>query len=554
MQLFGRIYKLLDKRERKGGVRVAAALFFTTLLDFVSLASLLPVLYWLLKGGENSRAALLFSLLAVALIILKSTVGILFSRFQNRYMLSIYKRLSLALYTSYFRRGLLFIKGEGSNRLSHDTNYISFIFSQNVLPSLLKMASDSMLLILVATALAIYDFKTSLILLCSFTPFLLIYVLGVRKRVKAIGKEDVKAKRDQSRVVMDTFKGYADLQVSGAFPYAQEMFKTGLDKIATNRLQMDTLMRIPLFLGELAIVIGLVLLVVTRSGDVSLLVGLFAVASFRLLPAIRSIMTGYAQLENASYCLDIIEAALNHDKNGENSSANNTASIAEESDKSFELPFSDKIEFASIYYSFPDGDPLFNDFNCIVNSGEFVGFKGYSGVGKTTLFNLLLGFISPQSGEVRIDGTPLHEGNRQQWLSQVGYVSQDVFIFYGTLAENIALGETEIDRKRIEEVLDKVCLREWVESLPEGIDTNMSEEGKRLSGGQRQRIGIARAIYRRVNVLLLDEATSALDNGTELEINNMLLQLRKSCGDLTILSIAHRESSLKFCDRVVEIE
>ena len=132
-------------------------------------------------------------------------------------------------------------------------------------------------------------------------------------------------------------------------------------------------------------------------------------------------------------------------------------------------------------------------------------------------------------------------------------MSQDVFIFYGTLAENIALGEASVDRERVAQVLDMVCLKEWAATLPQGIDTNMSEEGKKLSGGQRQRIGIARAIYKRVNVLLLDEATSALDNETESEINSMLLQLRKNLGNLTILSIAHRESSLKFCDRVVEI-
>lgn len=547
MNIFKRIYRLLNKEERSRGVRVAAALFLTALLDFVSLASLLPVLYWLLKGGENNRAALLFSLLAVALIIIKSSVGILFSRFQNRYMLSIFRRLSLSLYNIYFNRGLLFIKEEGSNRLSHDTNYISYLFSQNILPSILKMSSDALLLLLVAMALAIYDFWTSMILVCSFLPFLLIYIFGVRERVKRIGKEDVKVKRNQSRVVMDTFKGYADLQVSGAFPYVQEMFKSGLDKISENRLQMDTLRRIPLFLGELAVVIGLALMVVTRSGDVSLLVGVFAVASFRLLPALRSIMSGYAQLENASYCLDVIEAAV-YD-GGEDLKA----AVEEVPENSLSGPFSDKIEFSGISYSFPDGEILFKDFCCEVGRGEFVGLKGYSGVGKTTLFNLLLGFISPQEGSILIDGTPLDAGNRKGWLDQVGYVSQDVFIFYGTLAENIALGEASVDRERVAQVLDMVCLKEWTATLPQGIDTNMSEEGKKLSGGQRQRIGIARAIYKRVNVLLLDEATSALDNETESEINSMLLQLRKNLGNLTILSIAHRESSLKFCDRVVEI-
>ena len=546
MFVFKRILNLLKKDERERGVKVAVALFFTTLLDFVSLASLLPVLYWLLKEGQNSKAALFFSILAVTLIIVKGSVNILFARFQNRYMLSIYRRLSLALYEAYFNRGLLFIKEEGSNRLTHDTNFISLTFSQNILPSLLRMASDSLLITLVAVALAIYDLKTSIILLCSFLPFMAIYLFGVRKRVKEIGKEDLKARRRQGRVVMDTFKGYADLQVSGAFPYVQKLFRTGLEEISQNRLQMDTLMRLPLFLGELAVVLGLGLLVLTRSGDISLLVGIFAVASFRLLPALRSIMTGFAHIENASYCLDVIEKALDNEQD-----------VKDDANTLYQekLPnlFSKEIEFENISYSFPDGDRIFTNFNCKVNSGEFVGFNGYSGAGKTTLFNLLLGFIDPQEGSVKLDGVALQKENRSGWLRQVGYVSQDVFIFNGTVAENIALGESDIDRARVEQVIEMVCLKEWRDGLAAGIDTVMSEEGKNLSGGQRQRIAIARAIYKKVDVLLLDEATSALDNATEMEINKMLLQLRKIYSNLTILSIAHRESSLAMCDRVVRI-
>jgi ABC-type multidrug transport system fused ATPase/permease subunit len=309
---------------------------------------------------------------------------------------------------------------------------------------------------------------------------------------------------------------------------------------------MDTLMRLPLFLGELAVVLGLGLLVLTRSGDISLLVGIFAVASFRLLPALRSIMTGFAHIENASYCLDVIEKALDNEQEVKDYA--NT--LYQE-----KLPnlFSKEIEFENISYSFPDGDRIFTNFNCKVSSGEFVGFNGYSGAGKTTLFNLLLGFIDPQEGSVKLDGVALQKENRSAWLRQVGYVSQDVFIFNGTVAENIALGESDIDRARVEQVIEMVCLKEWRDGLAAGIDTMMSEEGKNLSGGQRQRIAIARAIYKKVDVLLLDEATSALDNATEMEINKMLLQLRKIYSNLTILSIAHRESSLAMCDRVVRI-
>ena len=183
-----------------------------------------------------------------------------------------------------------------------------------------------------------------------------------------------------------------------------------------------------------------------------------------------------------------------------------------------------------------------------------MGFRGYSGVGKSTLFNLFLGFLKPTEGEIRIDDTVLTPEVHASWLRRVGYVPQDVFIFHGSLAENIALGCKNVDRERVLLVLEQVSLGKWLQTLPDGIDTLLGEAGGRLSGGQKQRIGIARALYKDIDVLLLDEATSALDNKTEREVNETLSQLKRRFEQLTILSIAHRESSLAYCDRIITLE
>ena len=128
-----------------------------------------------------------------------------------------------------------------------------------------------------------------------------------------------------------------------------------------------------------------------------------------------------------------------------------------------------------------------------------------------------------------------------------------MFIFNGTLAENIALGCEEVDHQRILQIIEQVSLETWVKSLPDGINTLLNEAGTQLSGGQKQRIGIARALYKHASVLLLDEATSALDDITEREINHTLQQLRMRQEGLTILSIAHRESSLRYCERIIKL-
>ena len=129
---------------------------------------------------------------------------------------------------------------------------------------------------------------------------------------------------------------------------------------------------------------------------------------------------------------------------------------------------------------------------------------------------------------------------------------QEIFIIQGSLADNIALGRP-IDKEKIGKVLEQVQLKEWAATLPDGMDSSLGEYGSRLSGGQKQRIGIARALYKDAEVLFFDEATSALDNQTEQEINQALQELSATHKELTMIIIAHRESSLTFCDRVIEV-
>lgn len=541
MNFLRRIYRLLLPEERKTGGKVAAAVFVTALLDFVGLAALLPVLYYLLEGGENRQAAVWFSLLAVGVILFKSLLVVVFTRFQNRYLLSLYRRLSFSLFSSYYRRGLLFIREQGSNRLGYEVNYMCYAFSQSMLAPLLRMAGDGLLVLWVTVALLVYDWLTVLVLYGSFLPFMAVYVWGVRKQVKRYGEQELQARREQAKVVMDTFRGYTELEVNGAFPTRQEAFLEGMDKVSRSRVKLDTIMRLPLFLSELSVIVGLTLLVLLGTGDVKVLVGVFAVAAFRLLPALRTILTGWTQIQNVMCCLDVLEEGLKDE-------ASPAASPA------CEISFEQEIRVDSLSYAYPDGEPVLDGFNATLRKGEYVGFRGYSGVGKSTLFNLLLGLLKPTAGEIRIDGTVLTPEVQPSWLRRVGYVPQEVFIFHGTLAENIALGSKDVNRDKIERILAQVSLDKWLHSLPEGIDTVLGESGGRLSGGQKQRIGIARALYKDIDVLLLDEATSSLDNATEREVNETLNRLKQTYEQLTILSIAHRESSLAYCDRIITLE
>jgi ABC-type multidrug transport system fused ATPase/permease subunit len=187
-----------------------------------------------------------------------------------------------------------------------------------------------------------------------------------------------------------------------------------------------------------------------------------------------------------------------------------------------------------------------------IKRGEAVGLVGQSGSGKSTLVDVLLGFLTPQAGSVLVNGTDI-ESSLQWWRSRVGYVPQSIFLTDDTLRRNVAFGlpEEEIDENSVRTALRSAQLEEFVSSLPEGENTMVGERGVRLSGGQRQRIGIARALYNNPEVLVLDEATSSLDTETEHGVMQAVQALQ---GDKTVIIVAHRLSTVEYCDRLYRLD
>lgn len=535
------IYHLLLPSERRMGMRVIMAVFFSALLNFAGLAALIPVLLFLIEEKEEKGEALLFCLLAVGFILFKNVLVMGLSRFQNYFLLSLYKRLSFSLFSSYYHRGILFISRLGSTRLGYEVNYVCYAFSMSLLSPLLNMTADVLLILLVTAVLLVYAPMTVLMLYLAFFPFMLMYIFGIKRRIRYYGKKELLARREQTRIVTEAYKGYAELEVNHAFPSLQHSFLKGLDTISFCRLKLETVYHLPLCLSELSVVIGLTLLALSGTGNVKALVGIFAVGAFRLLPALRESLSAWTQIQNSVFCLRIIKAGME-----------DLFSTFEEKPTA-RLSFEKEIAISNLSYTYPEGKRVLKEFDCTIRKGEYIGIRGSSGIGKSTLFNLLLGFLKPDGGEIRIDGVLLSAENRKLWHRRIGYVPQGVFILDGTLAENVALGCCDISKEKVKRILRQVRLDEWVDELPLGIDTLLGESGARLSGGQKQRVGIARALYKEADILLLDEATSALDTATECEINEMICGLRNDYRGLTVLSIAHRESSLAFCNRIITL-
>ncbi len=539
-----RVYKILLPEERKRGWGVVFSVFITSLLDFAGLAALLPLLFKILNGNSIGTNGLWLCGGVALFVIIKNIVTMGLAYGQNKFLLKLYKRLSFTMFSSHYSKGLLYIREKGSIKLGHEINYNCFAFSQNLLAPMLQFAGNVLLALMVTVVLVIYEPLIVAMLYGAFVPFVLFYWFGVKRRIKEIGQNELDAMREQGRVVSETFKGYAEIEVNQGANTMQHAFLRGMDRITDSHLKLGTIMRISASLSELAIIVGLTLLLAFGTETAPELLTIFAAASFRLLPALRGILSAWSQMNNALPTLEIIEQGV--------ADIADTDVVGHELK---ELDFNCAITVERLSFGYPEHGKLFENFTLRIEKGEYLGIKGVSGSGKSTLFNMLLGFIEPQQGRVLIDDCELNRYSRAAWLKKIGYVPQEVFMTDGTLAENIALGIQEIiDTEKLERVLSLAELSDMVAKLPKGVDTPLHECGAVVSGGEKQRIGIARALYKGAVVLFFDEATSALDNATEERINKTISTLREEIKGLTILSIAHRDSSLNYCDRVLKLD
>lgn len=537
------IYGLLSREEKRRGVWVALSVLMRALLDFAGVAALIPILITVFGEQVDVRTSLLVCGLALGFVLLKNVLVIVLARFQSSFLLQLYRVFSRRMFCNYYRRGLLFQKSKSSVQLAHEVNFVCYTFSLCILSPIFRIAGEALLLVLMVTALMLWEPLIGALLCFVFMPIVMLYVWMVKGRLRRYGAEELEARRVQSRTVVEAFRGYTELEIAQAFRSSLTSFDEGLKVINHSRLRMETVQLLPSCLSEVAIVIGLALLLLVGDGNLGVVSGVFAVAAYRMIPAVRGILNGWNTLQNASYSIDVVIEGVK-DEDDDN----------DESDNEGEgFTFNDRIELENLGFTFPDGGVILKDFHAMIRKGERIGVRGPSGSGKSTLFNLMLGFFPPTSGCIKIDGRTLTLANRKQWHRLVGYVPQEIFIIQGSLAENIALGQPVV-KEKIEWVLEQVQLKEWAAGLPEGIDSSLGEYGSRLSGGQKQRIGIARALYKDAEVLFFDEATSALDNRTEQDINMALQDLSAKHKELTMIIIAHRESSLTFCDRVIEVD
>ena len=564
-----KILSILTPYERRRGAVVVAVMAMVAVIEVVGIASVMPFLSVLgdpqsvdqnrfLKGtyellGFRSTEAFLTALGIFSAILLAgaSVFRIMayyaMCRFSNMRRHSVSRRLLAGHirqpYEYFFTRNTTDLSKTILSEVDQLTHHVmkpvvelfAYGFAAFALIALLFVVDPVLALIIGSVLGGVYG----------------LFYLGVRGLLGRIGKERVSANRKRFKLASEVLGGIKELKVLGRERVFFNAFDPVSARFARHHATSQVLGHVPRHLIEavgFAAIVVVALYTLSRGANVGQalpVIGLYALAGYRLLPALQHIYSAMTKLRFGISAVDTVLAELN------------TAETPQSTTKGSAQPLSlqSSLELHNITYTYPKCEqPALRDVSLSVKAHTSVGIIGKTGAGKSTLVDVMLGLLAPQAGEIRIDGRLLVADTVPSWQRNIGYVPQHIFLVDDTITHNIALGvpEEEIDHAAVERAARAAQIHGFIsEELPSGYATVVGERGVRLSGGQRQRLGMARALYHDPDVLLLDEATSALDQVTEGEVMETISKLG---GRKTVIMIAHRMSTVRQCNKLLRLD
>ena len=535
-------------------------MLFGTVLETFSLGLVVPVVGLLTKSEylkshprinellnypSQTQFVVGAMLLLVLVYVVKSIFLIGSLWVQYGYSTAVTKRLGRTLFENYLKQPFTFHLQRNSATLIRNSQNSASVMSGTIDP-ILSIAADALVTTGMMVLLLVIEPKGTIITILVFALSSFALRRFSSRRIRLWGEAQNFHKGKIIQHLQQGFGGVKDVKILGRENYFVTQYSDHLDGNANVLRRFSLAQAVPRFGLEILMMIGLASLVSTMvlSGQeltgILPVLGLFGASAFRLLPAVnRSILS--AQTINLNRPLvDSVAADLGL-----------SISTASMNNLHSHLASSISVQDLSFSYEMTATQAL-TEVSIDISRGEAVGLVGPSGSGKSTLVDILLGLLEPTSGRVLIDGSDIHD-NLRGWQDQIGYVPQSIFLTDDTLRRNVAFGlpKDQIDDNALTSAIRSAQLEDFVASLPEGLDTIVGERGVRLSGGQRQRIGIARALYNNPDVLVLDEATSSLDTETEHGVMQAVQALQ---GKKTVIIVAHRLSTVEYCDRLYRLE
>ena len=559
-------FALLDKEAKKYFPILVLIFFSSSFLDVVGIGLVGAFLLLIINFDKMTHKLPFFfqhifihySENEIVLIIGIGLVGI----FIFKGYLALYSQRKMVFYISQFslRFKIRLLKGyQNADNLFHMRENSAFLinrialidtFSNNVVSIALNVISSVFLILSVIFCLVLIHPMVTFLLSIMFVTIFFAYEFFVKNKLAELGRILGASGGEINKSVLHALNGLKEIRVLGR----EQFFLNKLQLVAQNYAQAfslySSLQLIPRYVVEAAASVFLVFLILgALSIGISPLsmiptIGIFAAASIRLLPTVSQLIGQISQLRGSAY---VTEVLYNEIDKVECQYKTNLQEQNTQKNKCFS-----QVSLQAVTFRYPDA--LSDALACATLNffrGQSIGLIGSSGAGKSTLVNIILGLLSPRSGQVLVDGLPIKD--LREWLNTFAYIPQSIFLLDDTIKHNIALGveDNKIDHEKINRVIQQSQLIDVVANLPDGIDTKIGENGTRLSGGQRQRVALARALYYEREVIIMDEATSSLDNETENEVINSIKQLQ---GIKTLIIIAHRLTTIKHCDVIFKFE
>ena len=478
--------------------------------------------------------------------------------FINYFQAYTIKHLKINIYKKLFK---LYISSNYEFHISQNPSFlIRNITSEvgraaNYILNVLNLIKEFLIMITIFFLLLFVDFKISLLTFSLLGLFSLIFYFLSKKGAKKRGEIVQVVWASILKAVNQGIGSVKETKILNKEKYITNIFDKNVNILEKYNLHQSFMISLPrIFLEIIAVltIVTVTILFFIFERDESTfipLISLITVASLRLIPSFNTITSSIARIKYLHPAFRLISQQIMEASKNVKIEKNSPTNIIPHSN----LNFKKKLELKNIDYFYPNSQKkIIDNLSLEISYGEIIGIMGQSGAGKSTLIDIITGLLIPSRGKVIIDDNEINFIEKS-WQNQVGYIPQEIYLFDDTIKANIAFGinKDKINYNHLRQAIKLAELEKFVNDLPEKENTRVGDRGIRLSGGQKQRIGIARSLYFKPKILIFDEPTSSLDQENESKIMKHIFSLG---GDLTIIIISHKLTTLSKCKKIINIE
>ncbi|WP_018983111.1 ABC transporter ATP-binding protein [Salinimonas chungwhensis] len=519
--------------------------------EIIETSDTFKLMYELSPAESYYQFLIFYSAMVCVVIFLGNLISAAVLWYSFRVTINTGAELQRQLFKQYMANQFIyFMRNSGSFMIAKINGQIPRIIYM-VLQPLMQLISQFFIVTLIIITLFLVDPVLSLITAAIVAIMYGVIFFTVRKKTMEAGEITTMVNEKKLAILQESIKGIRDVKLL----HVEKWYEEQLDETTRAGLSANSYVALagdlPRFIVETVIflaIIGLALYLLVSEGSTSNVVqtlSFYAMAGYKILPAAQQMYKSITALRTHTKVVDRVRDEFIASEKTAIYDDHATAST-----KGKRLPFNDKFIMRNLTYTYPgESVPAIKNLDMTINANTLVAFVGESGAGKSTVANLVCGLITKDSGELLIDNVPLEQSNVRPWQRNIGYIPQSVFLINDSITKNITFGipDDEIDLEEVKIAAKKANIDGFIQTLENGYETVVGENGDLLSGGQKQRLAIARALYKNPSVLIMDEATSALDNITE---RNILAEIQKLSQSMTVIMIAHRLSTVEKCDNI----